>query len=1767
MAKELVYTKVLSEDSSFQLVRTNPKLTGNVKLTTNGTDELWLNAIPANLELAKDDYSKFPIDVSHSLASNIYQFFKSGKTPNEIIFDTTERVDATKTSKEYSEQYDFSNYFSGARYFASSKYEERFSYLAPLYLKKDMPNYFVILKIKDPMNHPVDDFKTKYEGGYDSAEYLQDLFKNSSIVKTFDLSPDSVVGKYIRDYKNAEDFPVSPLSVSFDEREYTTWNGIIVDAGVLGNRGELLYDQYVASTPLKAFEENITKGYERNGILFPNILNLEFIFNDDTSENYEMNRYLGFYVNSIELSKLEVDLDRAYAERSTWDNNEPLKRLYYENEETVLSQSNTDGVVFPYKNLGIQMSEFSDIFSNSESLYFNYVSDNEGGLHISKPENPYDIDRTPFPISLDTLVASGTTITATTNDIVDFLDQVVAFIDSPDPEYAGTFLITRISAQSFTYEVSSIPTNPTATGSGYGETGAGHITLGDTRIDLATLFGPSKEIYLQDVGFGTSAKGYSYQAIKINSEFSHADELRIYHPRGTRTDSNGKFDLLTAVVGYTECPNSGDAYIWNDIDNTYGNDVFYFNATGYPTEIATAIATALNGVMNRTFTAYAFNDHVFIKCNANGEFDNLHGISLESPTLNYSSINLDGVDGTNLISNIFYFKGGSKPVGNRLVLDRKHLAKINAEFNNILIKTENSWSRISKVASYVDLVTEGNLATTAGVKEALEEYNDKIVITLVEEDKPSINYTEFLIRKKFRPSFGLLSLFPIKDLDFDFFSSKYLNFPDVDFYKDYYIPEGVELLEPGIKYKVYGDGIINVDGTDYGTVITVPPIVPEFTVLAQTSFVIISGNPLVSYDDSNTILGDSLTKGITDENLELFNFQGFSILKDPEKVVPFDETPEFGLKTKYINGLSNTEYDFYKENDSTDFALRSKILPYITKWAIKDGKDSRSNPYRLNTEIVFGRNNFSPDHTDVSQNPDNFTHEWFYIESKFNYADALEAMQKNDYYFDNPLNETDLLNDPDYFLNYFTYTPQFGVNLDDNPIDIAETQFRYSRLYKNKAGQFEAFFKGFKVLFKDVNNADDLGEDKKPIAKKNTSRFTDYKFSCILKPVLENWGDPSQPPIRYRVIEHKEFKFIVLVIEVAIGDLSQIAGHWKEEDADSTTPGKVVSDISVTWPPPPDEVFLTDPNYGGLFNPDLPYQTIYGDYRFDFETINGLPISNISHTILYALKNKKYNTRLDNFSNVKLSSKLNIYNPIWTSNILKLASQYVPNYPSFLTDEIINPSATKIVGYHDTNTGQEYFIDQLLSSAPASYNPINKSFDEYVSYPDLPPLNNIGLVIPTSILPYLSFVQNLPLAATFESAVRNFYSFFVLLGGEQYYERLFSKLAFGQFKKYVNELNPIVEYEAYEYDSNGNTIPVVSPKYYLEIADQSEINKSSQVIAISDDDKPSQYSGNKTIGYVYEQAKLDNTLELNRYKGEFEPVFRDALFTRSKYYFKYNDIEDIALGNTRLNTNISNLLSLDNFSHIKIADSKILTLESDDAYVPQYPKINEIAIGSADYFLMSSNWDWGFHHKYINRNSHVPVSGAIRVEEDESFISKLVILPEEVELEMLDLITLTESETLEDVDLAEIEMVAKETTNSIEGYMNVNNIITNYFIDNGIEDKFNEYLINSTEYIGTYSTIQEYVIDYIKVNLLKLYEVQEVEFYELRDASITSTEEGNPNTVSFEFLTDADRFELGYSRIKTIGINKPDRLILKYTIQKNFDASVKISPKIKIKFI
>jgi len=214
---------------------------------------------------------------------------------------------------------------------------------------------------------------------------------------------------------------------------------------------------------------------------------------------------------------------------------------------------------------------------------------------------------------------------------------------------------------------------------------------------------------------------------------------------------------------------------------------------------------------------------------------------------------------------------------------------------------------------------------------------------------------------------------------------------------------------------------------------------------------------------------------------------------------------------------------------------------------------------------------------------------------------------------------------------------------------------------------------------------------------------------------------------------------------------------------------------------------------------------------------------------------------------------------------------------------------------------------------------------------------------------------------------------------------------------------------------------------------------------------------------------------------------------------------------------------------------------------------------------LSSNWDYGFHYRYSDKKLKNPVSGTLRIEEDETFISKLINLRPNIELENYDLVKV---DNLASVNIDDIEIAYTENENTVEGIINIENVITSFLLSDGIADKFNEFLKVGPEFIGNFETIEDYIKDYVAVNILRLYEIEEVEFFEKEDKTLVEdTSNTNINAIEFRFLTDKERFNLGYKPNKNLEINKSKRLILTFNFSKRLNSGLLISPKVKIKFI
>lgn len=361
MDKSLFHSK-----ASYMLLSTNPKLTTNIKLILDSQYNLYLESFDANLELSNVKFKKFKSSCE-SYHKDVYNFYLQGKFPQNFAYENFSNNKNFDILKDFSNQYN-SFYKYGAERKVSNLYTESMSIFAPLWVNEYVPDYFII-------------FKTK---GTNLSTINTDLFKNSEIIKTIDLTEKTVIGNYIRNH--SKELPDAPLYISFDDAKKSFVKGIDYTSGRMVEKEidiskELLYSD-------KTVIENdylITKLFENNGVILANILNMEFLFDDDTELDFNINRYFGLYVYEKEEGELELDIQsfysKAYSDR--FQELHPADEKFYKDNIRI---KNDRGCLL-YLN-DITPYKFDDIKDLNTFFYIKDVN-NEFQLinHLHKYEN------------------------------------------------------------------------------------------------------------------------------------------------------------------------------------------------------------------------------------------------------------------------------------------------------------------------------------------------------------------------------------------------------------------------------------------------------------------------------------------------------------------------------------------------------------------------------------------------------------------------------------------------------------------------------------------------------------------------------------------------------------------------------------------------------------------------------------------------------------------------------------------------------------------------------------------------------------------------------------------------------------------------------------------------------------------------------------------------------------------------------------------------------------------------------------------------------------------------------------------------------------------------------------------------------------------------------------------------------------------------------------------------------------------------------------
>jgi hypothetical protein len=1464
--------KIIKQNSSFGVLRANPRISGNVKITVDSNKDIWLNSIDSNPEMSNQAYKGFRISPESSFDRDIYTFFNKGQTPSQFVFGLSGEDDPVQNQlNDVSSSYNFI-YSSGVTPLVSDKYPEDFSYLAPIWLGDDIPDNFVIFKINDPIDYsylvPVTTLFTgnsykvletpgldtndpgylpfkiqigtsQYEDGnvfnpqisgnytvlqgegtvviLDPLYHLSDVEDTSShfynkilpkatVVASFDLTENSKIGKYLRKIKTTPGYSDSLIDVRFEESQLTTFNGVNYSVGIFDKKGDFLFDYFNTPQTQIGFEDFITDGFRRNAVISYKLLNLEFLFNDSDSENYTINRYFGLYVNSPEISSFKLDGDAFFKDGGN-SGNTPVperndKGYYY--QETSYFQYNDKGIrlfIDPKYTQGVLPN--SDNINIEEATKLFWIKDKFDNFHSLKR----DIDYTNL---------------------------------SPSP-FNSTYGLSGTQNQ---------------------------IVIQDTSVDLSIFTGEDKDTRKQYPGSYTGEKGRAHIVIRIAGELTNTnqDAFVFYHPLGSQGTPGLKYDLIKTSDLSSIVDEWGPGSFYSQ------DNVYYIHPFGTNEDIAKALTGLFNSFNYNSFEAFQSGDEVVIRTIATGSKENTKyyldffqdfSILQRIPLSRKGTIFINEKD-VYYINQRQSFVGGSNNAANRVKVKIEDLNKIEVgktfletvkttstdTYANLPQYTNKGLSVVVGKYRFVDQYAKSEGGEIIGLKD-FETHGTIEVETKTERiSLGSINKINAF--ETYQIPLGIFSFYGLREIDMDFWESNYGYTPTEEYYKYLDIqPNGVTKVVTGKSYFVSsGSEIIynsqNITGPDFFE-----------GVFGVDSYELVSGPTGSEANVYPTISSrGNINIGITPTNFDsafypdLDAFPGFYGIQALKFI-----NNEVGIETKnsQLNfGKLDSEYDYTNDNYNPDFALKSRVVPYITKWTYRGGTDIRGNDYRLNSNIAFSPLNFSPSFFRRTQDPQYFTHEWLHLQRP-PYSLPEENIHKDKSYLASEINET-LLNDAnpakrDYFLDYFSIEGEDLVSYysGSNTIENVNLTERYSVFDFNTGnGLCETLFRGAKIKIKRTFTDYGQGENIRFI---NDDRFFDaYKFSCVIVPI-RNIENKIQPLFKIKVLENRTFKTITFVLELLIDDsriynFEDISPENQYLDLDYFLLYSLKDKLSKSYVP------LSSPP-----TPWIPTNSVEIPKVGDIKLSSALNITSVptSSGFFSAVNNGTVGTEGEIYI---------IPNPEYETDLRdEINFTYLPSTVPGPTSSTGPGSFYGIVG--STGTGYGYYLpfptdvkDQIVNFTNTS---ANYSFDfSDLSIPGpltIPTIANIGTV------------KNIPI--------------YQRDGGIGYWNNILEKISFASLSLLVNTGYNFIEYKSYIWNENTKTTDVLDDQFVLEFVRPSAFEQDSIIISEEIENKPQELS---LFNIGYSTITANGKSELYRYSGEYVPSFREILkFENVKY--------------------------------------------------------------------------------------------------------------------------------------------------------------------------------------------------------------------------------------------------------------------------------------------
>lgn len=269
-------------DNTVSIFKTNPRLTGNVKLVVKDNNSIVLT----QLNEASKEQSQLPYSSTLNYATNVSTFLTSYVKGDKFLADNFNISDKNVLRTKVTEQYDL-QYQYGAKY-GTNHGKHRF--FAPLWISdKSCPRYFVIVG------------RQKQTSKLGIKTGLHETMK-MDILKTFDIQ-NGVIGKIYNNIISFEGFRNEPLT--FNVNNNAVIYGIDITKKMQTSASVSVKQLRETEYMLLEADNYITNSFKENNMIVQNLLNFEFEFDIPTGSGlYEI---AGYYVDDI--NNIPIDTD------------------------------------------------------------------------------------------------------------------------------------------------------------------------------------------------------------------------------------------------------------------------------------------------------------------------------------------------------------------------------------------------------------------------------------------------------------------------------------------------------------------------------------------------------------------------------------------------------------------------------------------------------------------------------------------------------------------------------------------------------------------------------------------------------------------------------------------------------------------------------------------------------------------------------------------------------------------------------------------------------------------------------------------------------------------------------------------------------------------------------------------------------------------------------------------------------------------------------------------------------------------------------------------------------------------------------------------------------------------------------------------------------------------------------------------------------------------------------------------------------------------